>query len=188
MTRRIAQNRPFFISANTHDPHRPYAGAPGERESLERRFKQETRKLDVKPEFILPPEVVAYSGKNIEAPGFIPDHEMVREEFGYYLNSSYRADQFVGALMQVLEDRDLLDDTLVIFHSDNGMHWPYAKSNVYVASVKTPFVIYLARALGRRHIIRQPGFHYRYPADNSRCQRDRSTCWSAGQVFAAVVK
>jgi len=138
----IAENRPFFISANTHDPHRPYAGAPGERKSLERRFAQETKKLKQKPEFIVPPKVETYSGQNIEAPGFIPDHQLVREEFGYYLNSSHRADQFVGALMRVLEEKDLLDSTLVIFHSDNGMHWPYAKSNVYVASVKTPFVIY----------------------------------------------
>ena len=66
----------------------------------------------------------------------------MREEFGYYLNSSHRADQFVGAMIKVLEGRGLLDDTLVIFHSDNGMHWPFAKSNVYVASVKTPFVLY----------------------------------------------
>jgi N-sulfoglucosamine sulfohydrolase len=138
----VAQNRPFFISANTHDPHRPYAGAPGERERLERRFAQEIEKLADKPEFVLPPTVEAYSGINIEAPGFVPDHELVREEFGYYLNSSHRADQFVGALMKVLEDKNALDNTLVIFHSDNGMHWPFAKSNVYLASVKTPFVIY----------------------------------------------
>lgn len=138
----VAENRPFFISANTHDPHRPYAGAPGERKSLERRFAKEIKKLKEKPEFVVPPKVETYSGQNIEAPGFIPDHEMVREEFGYYLNSSYRADQFVGALMRVLREKELLDNTLVIFHSDNGMHWPFAKSNVYVASVKTPFVIY----------------------------------------------
>ena len=137
-----AENRPFFISANTHDPHRPYAGAPGEDKSLERRFAQETRQLENKPEYIRPPKVEAWSGMDIEAPGFIPDHELVREEFGYYLNSSHRADQFVGALMRVLEEKDLLDNTLVIFHSDNGMHWPFAKSNVYVASVKTPFVVY----------------------------------------------
>jgi hypothetical protein len=49
---------------------------------------------------------------------------------------------FVGAMMKVLVDKGLLDDTLVIFHSDNGMHWPYAKSNVYVNSVKTPFVLH----------------------------------------------
>jgi N-sulfoglucosamine sulfohydrolase len=138
----VAAKRPFFISANTHDPHRPYAGAPGERDSLERRFASEIKKLADKPEFVLPPQVETYSSKNIEAPGFVPDHELVREEFGYYLNSSHRADQFVGALMQVLSDKGVLENTLVIFHSDNGMHWPYAKSNVYVASVKTPFVIY----------------------------------------------
>ena len=137
-----AENRPFFISANTHDPHRPYAGAPGEREALERRFAQEIEKLTEKPEFIVPPKIETYSLQNIEAPGFISDHEMVREEFGYYLNSSHRADQFVGALMTVLDDKNLLGNTLVIFHSDNGMHWPFAKSNAYVASVKTPFVIY----------------------------------------------
>jgi N-sulfoglucosamine sulfohydrolase len=137
-----AENRPFFISANTHDPHRPYAGAPGEKKSLERRFAQEIEKLADKPDFILPPSVEIYSSQNIKAPGFVPDHELVREEFGYYLNSSHRADQFVGAMMRVLEEKDLLGNTLVIFHSDNGMHWPFAKSNAYVASVKTPFVIY----------------------------------------------
>jgi N-sulfoglucosamine sulfohydrolase len=138
----LAAGRPFFVSANTHDPHRPYAGAPGEQKSLERRFKQELKHLDEKPEFVLPPRVERYSHRNHPAPGFVPDHELVREEFGYYLNSSHRADQFVGALMEVLEDRGLLGNTLVIFHSDNGMHWPFAKSNVYVASVKTPLVIY----------------------------------------------
>ncbi len=138
----VAEKRPFFISANTHDPHRPYAGAPGEREALERRFAQETEKLAEKPEFIVPPNVETYSFQKFEAPGFIPDHELVREEFGYYLNSSHRADQFVGALMRVLDEKNLLGNTLVIFHSDNGMHWPFAKSNAYVASVKTPFVIY----------------------------------------------
>jgi N-sulfoglucosamine sulfohydrolase len=138
----IAAGRPFFVSANTHDPHRPFADAPGELKSLERRFASETRKLHVKPEFLVPPKVERYSGQNHEAPGFVPDHELVREEYGYYLNSSHRADQFVGALMQVLDDKDLLDNTLVIFHSDNGMHWPFAKSNAYVASVKTPFVLY----------------------------------------------
>ncbi len=137
-----ADKRPFFISANTHDPHRPFAGAPGEREALQRRFAQEIEKLADKPEFILPPKVDTYSSRNFEAPGFIPDHELVREEFGYYLNSSHRADQFVGALMRVLDEKTLLGNTLVIFHSDNGMHWPFAKSNAYVASVRTPFVVY----------------------------------------------
>ena len=135
-------NRPFFISVNTHDPHRPFAGAPGEKKSLEKRFKDEIRKLKVKPEFILPPKVEVYSKNNVEAPHFVPDHEWVREEFGYYINSSHRADQFVGKIIEALERNQVLDNTLVIFLSDNGIHWPFAKSNVYVSSVKTPLIIY----------------------------------------------
>tara|TARA_B110000305_G_scaffold242145_1_gene320390 strand:- start:5964 stop:8159 length:2196 start_codon:yes stop_codon:yes gene_type:complete len=138
----LRQNRPFFISVNTHDPHRPFAGAPGEAKSLARRFESEVKKLSPKPPFILPPKVEQYSGKEIEAPGFVPDHEWVREEFGYYLNSSRRADQFVGGIVDTLERTGVLDNTLVIFLSDNGIHWPFAKSNVYVSSVKTPMVMY----------------------------------------------
>jgi N-sulfoglucosamine sulfohydrolase len=136
------QNRPFFISVNTHDPHRPFAGAPGEKKSLENRFKDEIKKLTVKPKFILPPEVEQYSGMNLEAPRFVPDHAWVREEFGYYINSSHRADLFVGEIIATLERNQVLDNTLVIFLSDNGIHWPFAKSNVYVSSVKTPMIIY----------------------------------------------
>ena len=138
----LAADRPFFVSANTHDPHRPFAGSPGERAALKRRFGKEIEPLEQKPELVFPPAVTAWSDRGIKAPGFVPDHELIREEFGYYLNSSHRADLFVGAMMQVLEERELLGSTLVIFHSDNGMHWPFAKSNVYLASVKTPFIVY----------------------------------------------
>ncbi len=138
----VARDRPFFISVNTHDPHRPFAGQPDEDENLERRFGSEVRHLSSPPEYIRPPHEDRYSGQGIAAPGFVPDHDLVREEYGYYLNSSKRADDFVGAIMQTLEDHGVLENTLVVFLSDNGIHWPFAKSNVYVASVKTPLVVY----------------------------------------------
>jgi N-sulfoglucosamine sulfohydrolase len=138
----LKQERPFFISVNTHDPHRPFAGAPGERKSLEKRFKDEVKNFTEKPSFILPPKVEKYSDKGIRAPGFVPDHEWVREEWGYYLNSSHRADQFVGQIVNTLKRNEVMDNTFIIFLSDNGVHWPFAKSNVYVASVKTPLILY----------------------------------------------
>lgn len=138
----LKKKRPFFISVNTHDPHRPFAGAPGEKKSLERRFNDEVKRLSQRPSFILPPKVEKYSDQGIKAPGFVPDHELVREEFGYYLNSSHRADQFVGQILNTLERNEVMDNTLIIFLSDNGVHWPFAKSNVYVSSVKTPMIIY----------------------------------------------
>jgi len=49
---------------------------------------------------------------------------------------------FVGKIMQAIKDNGLEDNTLVVFLSDNGMHFPFAKSNCYLTSVKTPLVFY----------------------------------------------
>lgn len=43
--------------------------------------------------------------------------------------------------MQVLKDRGLEDDTIVVFISDNGMSFPFAKINCYQASLRIPFII-----------------------------------------------
>lgn len=54
----------------------------------------------------------------------MPDLPDIREEISWYLNSAYRADMFVGRMLQVLDDHDLTDDTFVIFLSDNGIRTP----------------------------------------------------------------
>ncbi len=74
----LKKQQPFFISVNTHDPHRPFAGAPGELKSLKKRFRKEIQALTDKPTFIVPPRVDRYSGQDRKAPGFVPDHELVR--------------------------------------------------------------------------------------------------------------
>jgi len=135
------KKRPFFISVNTHDPHRPFAGSPGEREALIKRYNSEVEDFETKPELVIPPAEERYSGKGNDAPKFVPDHEWVREEFGYYLNSSKRADDFVGAIVKTLEERNAMENTLIVFLSDNGIHWPFSKANVYVSSVKTPLIV-----------------------------------------------
>jgi N-sulfoglucosamine sulfohydrolase len=45
-------------------------------------------------------------------------------------------------MIKVLANNGVLDNTLVIFLSDNGIHVPFAKANGYLSSVKTPFVLY----------------------------------------------
>jgi N-sulfoglucosamine sulfohydrolase len=135
-----ADGVPFFLSANTHDPHRPFAGSAGERKSLKRRFKNETKRRTDNPTFHFPPEVDRYKPEDVVVPGFLPDLPEVREEISWYLNSTHRCDLFVGRMLEVLDDHDLADDTLVVFLSDNGMHFPFAKSNCYMTSVRTPLI------------------------------------------------
>ena len=73
-------------------------------------------------------------------PGFLPDLPEVRKELAQYYSSVHRCDQSMGAVLKSLEEAGLADNTLVIFMSDNGMAFPFAKANCYLNSTKTPFI------------------------------------------------
>ena len=115
------KDRPFWLMLNTHDPHKPFYGDGGE-------------------EFDYPVSRV-YSPDEIEVPGFLPDLPEVRDELSRYFTSVRRADDIVGAILGILEDEGFLDNTLVMFISDNGSSFPFSKANAYLNSTKTPWII-----------------------------------------------
>lgn len=77
-----------------------------------------------------------------EVPGFLPDLEESRRETAEYLSSSRRCDDVVGAVLAELDDSGQADRTLVVFLSDNGMAFPFAKANCYLHGTRTPLVIH----------------------------------------------
>lgn len=123
----IAKNEtmPFFLMVNSNDPHRPFAGS-----------KQELDKFGMNTEVSK-----QYDEEEIEVPGFLPDIPDVRKEIAQYYTSVHRADQSVGMILKALEDSGFADNTIVMFLSDNGMAFPFAKTNCYLNSTKTPFII-----------------------------------------------
>ncbi|MDN3689538.1 sulfatase family protein [Cyclobacterium jeungdonense] len=125
-TKSKKEGKPFFLMANSHDPHRPFAGS-----DQEKRIWGED--LPVVTRTILPSEV--------EVPAFLPDLPEIRKEIAEYYTSVHRMDQTVGALLQALTDAGMADNTMVMFISDNGMAVPFAKSNCYLNSNKTPWII-----------------------------------------------
>jgi arylsulfatase A-like enzyme len=50
-------------------------------------------------------------------------------------------DKHLAAIISELERRDLLDNTLIIFTSDNGMPFPRSKANSYEISNHMPLTI-----------------------------------------------
>jgi N-sulfoglucosamine sulfohydrolase len=74
-------------------------------------------------------------------PGFLPDLPDVRRELAQYCSSARRCDDTFAAVMQVLDDEGLAENTLVVFLSDNGMSQPFAKTNAYFNSTRTPFIV-----------------------------------------------
>ncbi len=124
-----AARKPFFLHANSADPHRPFPGSRQEkaREAQGRaRFPQVSR---------------AFRPDEVTVPPFLPDIPDVREEVAQYFTAVHRCDETVNQLLAALEDSGLADNTIVIFLSDNGMAFPYAKTNVYLNSTKTPLIV-----------------------------------------------
>lgn len=119
------EKKPFFLIANSHDPHRPFVG------SSEDTLEFGTR-LRVTRQF-RPDEVDVF--------GYLPDIPDVRKEVAQYYGSVYRADQNIGAVLTALQESGLADNTLVIFLSDHGAAFPFAKSQCYFNSNKTPLII-----------------------------------------------
>jgi N-sulfoglucosamine sulfohydrolase len=122
-------SRPFFLMANAHDPHRPFVGS--EQEAA--RFGEAVSAIP-KPSAVFRPE-------DITVPGFLPDIPDVRLEVAQYYNSCRRCDDTVGALLEELDASGMADDTIVMFLSDNGMAFPFSKTNCYLNSTRTPWIV-----------------------------------------------
>ena len=115
------ESRPFWLMLNTHDPHKPFYGDGGEEYDY--------------------PVSREYLPEEIEVPGFLPDLPEVREELAKYYTSVRRADDIVGGILEILDDEGFRENTLVMFLSDNGSSFPFSKSNVYLNSTKTPWIV-----------------------------------------------
>lgn len=77
----------------------------------------------------------------VRVPAYLPDAPEVREEIADYLESVTRLDAAVGAAIELLEKHGLLDNTLVIYTSDNGWQMPHGLANCYDAGCHVPLAI-----------------------------------------------
>jgi len=114
--------QPFFLVYGFVDPHRAKVG-----------FGNEGFEKDK--------DEVKYDPKKVIVPPFLPDRPEVRKEIAEYYQSATRMDRGVGELMRVLAEAGLLEDTIVLFISDNGIPFPGAKTTQYEAGLHLPLVI-----------------------------------------------
>jgi len=122
-------NQPFFLMLNSHDPHRPFFGNDNPDWYNEQSGAAAT------------PPSRTFTPSEIQVPGFLPDLPDVRLEISEYYSSVRRCDDTVGGALQRLRDEGLEDNTLVVFLSDNGMAFPFAKTNCYLNSTRTPWIL-----------------------------------------------
>jgi N-sulfoglucosamine sulfohydrolase len=91
------------------------------------------------------PNVGANSGEidmeKLEVPPFLPDVPEVRNDVADYLFEIQWFDKELGRILQLLEEQGELDNTVIVYTSDNGMAFPRAKSNNYEYGTHVPFAV-----------------------------------------------
>lgn len=118
------KDQPFFFWVASKDPHRPFDDI------------KPVRSTDSERE-ILP----FYTAKDVVVPPYLPDHELIREDLAAYYNELVRFDQHVGEILDKLAAQNVLDETFIVYLSDNGMPFPRAKTTLYDSGIRTPLLI-----------------------------------------------
>ncbi len=103
---------PFFLYFCTFEPHHP--------------FKREGS------DTIHPEEVIV--------PSHLPDLPGIRENLAKYYMSAQRADKGMAELIRILRETGQWDNTVILYTSDNGRPFRGAKTNLYDAGIRMPFV------------------------------------------------
>jgi arylsulfatase A-like enzyme len=108
-------SRPFVFWFGSQDPHRPYEPGAATRAGLKT--------------------------SDVVVPPFLPDTADVRTDMLDYYFEVERFDREAGEIVARLRSAGLLDQTLVVMSSDNGMPFPRAKANVYDAGARLPLAV-----------------------------------------------
>ncbi len=108
-------SKPFFFWYGGFEPHRGYVYKSGSELGVDH------RKVDVPP--------------------FLPDVEEVRHDIADYLFEVEWFDRHLGRMINLLEERGELENTIIVVTSDNGMPFPRAKSTLYNYGVHMPLAI-----------------------------------------------
>ncbi len=113
--------KPFCLNLNISDPHKPFWNEDGQ------------------PEVNKPSRV--FTAAEVPVPGFLPDDPGVRGELALYYSSVRRADDCLGAILRALRESGEEERTAILFLSDHGMPLPFAKTQLYFHSTRTPWMV-----------------------------------------------
>lgn len=82
-----------------------------------------------------------YEPDEIEIPPMLYDGPLTRADIAGYYHEISRMDHFVGVILKELRTQNILNNTYVIFLSDNGSPFPRNKVRLYDSGIKTPLII-----------------------------------------------
>ena len=92
----------------------------------------------------------------IRVPEFFPDVPVTRLNMADYLSEIEWADHAVAEMVGILESKGLMDNTLVVFTSDNGMPLPRSKATLYDHGVRMPLIVRWGDRVKANRVVSDP--------------------------------
>ncbi|XP_029339755.1 N-sulphoglucosamine sulphohydrolase isoform X2 [Mus caroli] len=129
-------DRPFFLYVAFHDPHRCGHSQPQYGTFCEK-FGNGESGMGYIPDWT--PQI--YDPQDVMVPYFVPDTPAARADLAAQYTTIGRMDQGVGLVLQELQGAGVLNDTLIIFTSDNGIPFPSGRTNLYWPGTAEPLLV-----------------------------------------------
>ncbi|WP_454881036.1 arylsulfatase [Sphingobacterium detergens] len=135
------KDKPFFLFVPTVLPHAELSGPEDEY------YQQYANSFDEKP----------HKGNDYGPKATVPGYAGVEKPHAMYASMVSRMDAYVGQIVEKLRQNNLLDNTIIIFTSDNGSHKEGGadpnffnssgglrgnKRDLYEGGIRTPFIAY----------------------------------------------
>ncbi|KAK4874786.1 hypothetical protein RN001_014146 [Aquatica leii] len=132
----LNNTEPFFLYIAFHDPHRCGHTNPEYGEFCEK-FGNGDTGMGTIPDW----HPIYYQADQIDLPYFVPDTPKARKDMVAQYTTISRLDQGVGVILDELKKSGHLDDTLIIYSSDNGIPFPNGRTNAYDSGIAEPMFI-----------------------------------------------
>ncbi|KAF2353854.1 Sulfatase N-terminal [Trinorchestia longiramus] len=132
----VNDSRPFFLYIGFHDPHRCGHTHPEFGQFCEK-FGNGEPDMGSIPDWT----PVLYDADHVHVPYYVQDTPVVREDLAAQYTTISRLDQGVGVVLQELEKAGFLEETLILFSSDNGSPYPNGRTNTYEPGLQVPLVV-----------------------------------------------
>ena len=126
----------FLLYIGFHDPHRCGAENPQYGQFCEN-FGDRSPGMGVIPDW----KPITYDPSDVVAPYFVPNTPVARADLAAMYKTISRLDQGVGLMLKALEDYNVLNNTLIIFTSDNGIPFPSGRTNLYEPGMIEPYMV-----------------------------------------------
>lgn len=84
---------------------------------------------------------ITYNPDDVQVPYFVQDTPAARQDIAAQYTTISRLDQGIGLVLQELKQAGFVDNTLVIYSSDNGIPFPTGRTNLLDPGMAEPFLV-----------------------------------------------